>query len=151
MNTAPLTDTDTTLAFMLAGNARVTLKSTKTGTRYTYRLRLAEDAAMWFVSLLTGSDNESDYTYAGIIAPQAATAAAPAALVFKTTKASKYRADSSPVLALRYTLAHLTSGHMPKGVEISHEGRCGRCGRALTVPESVASGIGPECAQKMAA
>jgi hypothetical protein len=27
-----------------------------------------------------------------------------------------------------------------------HEGRCGRCGRKLTVPESIESGFGPECA-----
>ena len=29
--------------------------------------------------------------------------------------------------------------------EFWHEGRCGRCGRTLTVPESIASGVGPEC------
>ena len=32
-------------------------------------------------------------------------------------------------------------------LEVWHEGRCGRCNRALTVPESIASGIGPECAK----
>lgn len=30
-------------------------------------------------------------------------------------------------------------------VEIWHEGKCGRCGRQLTVPESIESGFGPEC------
>lgn len=28
------------------------------------------------------------------------------------------------------------------------EGACGRCGRKLTVPGSIASGIGPTCAEK---
>jgi len=28
---------------------------------------------------------------------------------------------------------------------VFHEGACGRCGRTLTVPESIASGFGPEC------
>ena len=31
-------------------------------------------------------------------------------------------------------------------VQVWHEGRCGKCGRKLTVPESLTSGLGPECA-----
>jgi hypothetical protein len=38
---------------------------------------------------------------------------------------------------------------MPDGVVIWHEGRCGRCGRRLTVPESIESGYGPECIGKI--
>jgi hypothetical protein len=34
-------------------------------------------------------------------------------------------------------------------VEFWHEGKCCRCGRKLTVPASIASGIGPECATKI--
>src|SRR5882672_9405186 len=34
-------------------------------------------------------------------------------------------------------------------IEIWHSGSCGRCGRTLTVPESVLSGFGPECINKM--
>ena len=131
--------------YVLAGNARVTLQSQKTGVRYTYRVRKAEDNGrgdMWFVSLLTGADNESDYTYMGIIGQQGG---------FRTTAKSRYKSDSTPVLAFDYSLRALTAGRMPPGVEVSHEGRCGRCGRALTVPSSVAAGIGPECAEKMAA
>ena len=30
------------------------------------------------------------------------------------------------------------------GLEVWHEGRCGKCGRKLIVPESIARGIGPE-------
>ncbi len=35
------------------------------------------------------------------------------------------------------------------GYKLVHEGRCGRCGRTLTVPESVTEGIGPECRKIM--
>jgi len=38
-----------------------------------------------------------------------------------------------------------------KGFALHHEGKCGRCGRKLTVPLSIETGIGPECASKMAA
>lgn len=36
----------------------------------------------------------------------------------------------------------------PEGVQLWHEGRCGRCGRTLTDPESCARGLGPICAGK---
>ena len=39
-----------------------------------------------------------------------------------------------------------TKAALPKTVEVWHEGICGRCGRKLTVPESVERGLGPECA-----
>jgi hypothetical protein len=35
------------------------------------------------------------------------------------------------------------------GCEVYHEGRCGRCNRKLTVPESIETGLGPECASKL--
>jgi hypothetical protein len=34
---------------------------------------------------------------------------------------------------------------LPESVEFFHEGRCGKCGRKLTTPESVTAGFGPEC------
>lgn len=34
---------------------------------------------------------------------------------------------------------------LPVQVEVWHEGRCGHCGRRLTVPESIADGLGPRC------
>lgn len=36
-------------------------------------------------------------------------------------------------------------------LEFWHSGRCCVCARQLTVPESIANGIGPECAGKMGA
>ena len=56
--------------FMVAGNAIFTVTSKKTGTRFTYRVRKGKDeSAPYFVSVLTGSDNESDYRYLGTIFP----------------------------------------------------------------------------------
>jgi hypothetical protein len=93
---------------------------------------------MFFVSYLTGSDNTSDYSYVGIIR----SGAIPELLL---TKKSRLTFDSTPVKAFNWVLAHLTNNMMPTGVDIYHEGRCGRCGRPLTVPESISSGFGPEC------
>jgi hypothetical protein len=41
----------------------------------------------------------------------------------------------------------MVQGKTPAEVdlEVWHEGRCGACGRRLTVPESIERGLGPEC------
>lgn len=58
--------------FALAGNATLTVVSRKTGTRFTYKIQAPKDSdpgnnPIWFVKGLTGSDNESDFTYLGQI------------------------------------------------------------------------------------
>lgn len=130
------------LAFIFAGKAVVTLQSAKTGTRYTYKVSKAEEkegqAAQqprYFVSLLTGPENTSDYTYLGMVSNGE----------LRLTHASKLPIESAPVKAMQFALAHPEAPEL----EIFHEGRCGRCGRVLTVPESVETGFGPECAGKL--
>lgn len=34
-------------------------------------------------------------------------------------------------------------------LEVYHHGRCGRCGRKLTDPDSIVQGMGPECRKKL--
>ena len=74
------------LTFALGGNARFTVTSKRTGERFTYRVRRSQrtvqqhevdrarverghisTTAPWFVSVLTGEDNEGDYSYLGTI------------------------------------------------------------------------------------
>jgi hypothetical protein len=134
------------LQFMLAGCATLTLRSQRTSTRYTYKVSRAKDdygtrgtAPTWFVSLLSGPDNEGDYTYLGIIRDN----------VFRLTAKSRLSADTPSVKAFAWTFAKLMTRQFPAELEMWHEGRCGRCGRKLTVPESIAAGIGPECAGRL--
>jgi len=136
------------LRFMLAGNARMTLVSKKTGNRFTFRVRSPkggeEGAGPWFVSVLNGTDNEADYAYAGSIFPDPKTG-----FVFRSTKAAKISSEAPSFKAFAWTFAKLASQtKVDDLVEVWHEGRCGRCGRVLTVPSSIASGLGPECAEK---
>lgn len=129
------------LAFMLAGNATFTLVSKKTGVRYTFNVSAGKNAntkGRFFVSYLTGPDNGSDYTYLGMVADGK----------FRLTKASKLALDSAPVKAFGYSFLNLLAQGTAPGVDIWHEGRCGRCGRPLTVPSSIELGLGPECAGK---
>lgn len=140
--------------FMFAGNAYFSLKSMKTGMHYTYRVSRAFDEVkdddtgemvrkykdLWFVSLLTGPDNWENYTYIGIC---------DANKDFRTTAKSKLPRESAPIQGMIYTLRQLRETGEPGQVEIWHAGKCGRCGRMLTVPESVESGFGPECIGKL--
>lgn len=144
--TPKLTPTESQLSvtdaakFILAGKATFTLRSQKTGTRYTYKVKKNEgenQPDLWFISLLSGPDNEGDYTYLGMIRNGQ----------FLLTRASKMTSDSLPVKAFRWTWEKLVAGVEPEQVEIWHAGKCGRCGRTLTVPESISSGYGPECIQ----
>lgn len=127
------------VAFMLAGRARFTLVSPKTGARFTYRVTEAERGNGWFVGLMTSSDNEGGFSYMGMVRRDG---------LFHRTAKSRIKDSSPGMRAFVWTLARLRAGEMP--VEFWHEGRCGRCGRALTVPASIESGLGPECALKVA-
>ena len=136
---AKINNAEKALGFILAGNATFTLRSLKTGSRYTYKVRQADDKPLWFVNLLTGPDNNSDYTYLGLVSDN----------TFRLTKKSQMTDDSVPVVAFRWFLGKLVQQTIPEQVELWHAGRCGRCGRTLTVPESVESGFGPECVTKI--
>lgn len=45
--------------------------------------------------------------------------------------------------------AHLATGVTPTGWQVRSADACGRCGRELTDPESIARGIGPDCFGQM--
>ena len=71
------TDGQDALDFMLSGNATVTFQSGKTGSHLTYKIKQKKDEnddpqPFWFVSVLTGPDNETHYTYCGFLSSFAA-------------------------------------------------------------------------------
>jgi hypothetical protein len=137
------------LSFMIAGKATVTLVSLKTSDRFTYKVRLAPkakptDADCWFVSLLNGPDNYLNYAYIGIIRR-----GDDGKLFFKWTSKSRVGEAALSVRGFKWAIVYFADGRMPKNLEVWHEGKCGRCGRKLTVPESISSGFGPECVGKV--
>ena len=93
----------------------------------------------------TGPDNYVNYRYLGILNPETG--------LVRTTNASCLKGDSLPVRLLNRALELVwqenTAQFEEKGFNLHHEGRCGRCGRKLTVPESIESGFGPECAGRL--
>ena len=141
-----MNNTITSSQFFTAGHALFTV-SNPAGEHYTYKIMRAKenekfDSTPLFVSLLTGPDNTSNYTYMGILDTGIKN------MCLRLTQKSKYAPDTRPVKVFNWVMFTVNSGKtMPEGYSLHHEGRCARCGRLLTVTESVQSGFGPECIQ----
>ena len=131
--------------FILAGNATFTVSNPK-GERYTFRVRYSKGGGgykpAWFIYLLTEPDNTSSYTYMGMLNSENGTV--------RLSANSRYNLESLPVKVANWALRCIWSElDIPLGYTIQHAGKCGRCGRKLTVPSSIESGIGPECAKML--
>jgi hypothetical protein len=120
------------LKFIFAGNSTATFVNTKTNNRFTFKVKQKKDSNLFFVSVLTNPDT---YTYIGTVINGQ----------FKHGKKSKITKDAQSVRVFDYVFNNLVSNSLPNFIEVWHEGRCGKCGRNLTVPESIANGLGPEC------
>ena len=134
-----ITDPKQALTFILGGKATVTLVSLTSGNRYTYKITEADkrnpnDAPVYFVSLLNGPDNWTNYAYIGMIKNNQ----------FAWTGKSKVSQDAPSFIGFNFCFGKLVAGSI-NGFEVWHMGKCGRCNRPLTVPESIANGFGPEC------
>ena len=142
--------------FLFAGDAIFTLVNEATGTRYTYRVnkkgyqytdrqgKLVEGTCYW-VSLLTGPQNTSDYTYLGSLKSETQR-------TFALSPKSRIESDQlGSVQAISWLLRRIElfeagqKSTVMVGLVFYHAGRCGRCARVLTTPESCNAGIGPEC------
>ena len=146
-----------TREFILAGKATFTLEvgaewrdsHLDCQPHYTYKITRKDNEdgrpPVYFIALLTGPDNEADYTYLGMLNPEVG-------CVF-LTRGSKLPPTAHPVTLLGAVIKRIWRDDETiieaAGFKLHHEGKCGRCGRTLTVPESIESGIGPECAAKM--
>ena len=118
--------------YILAGLATFTIRNPQTGTRFTYKVtKTADERPFYFVGCLSGPDNTVDYSYLGVLDHGK----------FRLTAKSKAGLDAPSVQAFQWLTGHWEDAR----VEVWHEGRCGRCGKKLTVPESIESGIGPVC------
>jgi len=130
--------------FLVGGKAILTLESKKTGRWFTYRIKGAkkdDEKSPFFVSVLTGMNNDSAYTYMGTIFNNDK-------LSFKLTKNSKIGEDALSYKAFNFFFSLLMENKLHPDLVVYHRGVCGRCGRALTVPESLITGLGPECRKK---
>lgn len=142
--------------FILSGNAYLTVvnllptEKDQPALRRTFRVRWAEKSSRYFVDCLYGPDNHADYTNTGTYTPNVNACGEPTG-----SYQMGLRPDAPGEATWRELDAYLKIGSrydvplLPRGWAVYHEGRCGRCGVRLTVPESIAAGIGPECAKRI--
>jgi hypothetical protein len=124
--------------FVFAGNAIFTIENTTTGNRFTYKTQQCEDdASLWFVKVLTGPDNESSYQYLGIIRGSITGG------LYTHGRKSRIGVDAPAAVAFAWFWQR--QDQLPASIAVCHEGHCGRCGRLLSVPDSIRTGFGPEC------
>lgn len=121
--------------FVFGGKAIFTIVSKATGVRFTFELRKAKNSSAYWVFLFQGRDNTTDYRYIG-------------AFVNERYRPKNVNSDAKSHRAIGWFLDKVISGRLPDSLELWHFGKCGVCARRLTVPESIKSGIGPECAKK---
>jgi len=124
------------LAYILAGHGKATLIGRT--ARYTFKFSTSADNNLVFVGLLTTPDNEHGYQYIGFIPKDDKHIVA----------GRKGNANHPAFKALAWYLHKCQTGDGSPAAQATfmHEGVCGRCGRTLTVPESIQRGIGPICA-----
>lgn len=128
--------------FVFGGNATFTIQSLKTGKHFTFKVspKKGDDNSPFFVNVKNGPEFE-DRMYIGFIPRDPAQR-------HSIVAGRKGHPDAPSFKALNWVLGWLAKGALPSDLRVQHEGSCCRCGRQLTHPESIASGIGPECAKK---
>ena len=83
--------------------------------------------------------------YIGVVSPRPNATAIPIRLSPKSTHFKESRQYRIAQFILDCTLGFRA---LPDGYTIRHNGRCFVCGRELTDPNSIATGIGPICATR---
>ena len=104
-------------AYILVGDATLTLESRRSGTQFTYRVTRCKDKEqpdLYFVSLLIGdSADDGQFKYLGIINRNG----------FRITKNSGVNANTPSAKAFE---SFFLSTTLDAELEVRHEGRCGR-------------------------
>lgn len=135
------------LTFMTAGKAIFTARGRE--NRFTFKVKQPKFEGvpaenLRYVYVLTGPDNTSSYQFVGSLVKKLGR------WEYRHSAKARIGIEALSVVSFMWIVKRLVAGlDLTSAVEIWHEGRCGRCGHPLTVPESIESGIGEKCAQKM--
>lgn len=134
-------DQEKALEFILGGNSIFTVRKVVDQSRKTFKVYKSKKYADKFrVYVLTGPDNTKSYTEIGLITMDE--------LKNVRFEAHNYLGNKDYITLFERIFMSFSIGLVMPSIEMWHSGRCCRCGRVLTVPESIAAGIGPECAFK---
>jgi len=141
-----LKDPDNIRDFVFGGHAEFTLHSLKTDKHFTYQIidNWEEPThPLKFVFFLAGSNNENDWSYLGSIRRFANTPDKKASFLLTKKSPSK---ETLVIKAFEWFIRQLNKNTIDGDqLEFMHSGKCSACGRKLTTPESIRTGLGPVC------
>lgn len=126
---------------VLAGKARLTIKNPISGQHIKIRMLRKKDRATgefgscYFLHVALLGDGDLGYNYAGAYFSDSGR--------FKTGR-DVVNGSMLDTIS-RFVVASISHPEKLQKAEIEHAGKCCRCGRTLTHPESIRSGLGPEC------
>lgn len=123
---------------VLTHNGTLTVVSGKTGSHRTFKIKTQPADAKFkpgsrIISMMTGPDNEVSYESFGEVTGSGIN------VWFK--KRAKYDAYASMLSRLPYLMENGKA-------DVMFATTCRRCNRKLTSPESISSGIGPQCSMQ---
>jgi len=132
--------------FIFAGRSVFTLENTETGNYLTFKVKQVKKDkkvidGLFAIECKTLGDSDHGYKFLG----------------FLNTTENKFRRRFWDHKFIGYTTFFWLLRNLEvlekftDKLAIYHEGRCCKCGMPLTVPESIDSGIGPECNKRMLA
>ena len=135
-----------TKEFFFAGRAVWTVANKQTGKHFTFKLRIKSDP-QYGKTMYISERIDSGWGYVGILRKEDWTVVLTKASVRRDHRLSP---TDTVVKAINWFFFMLKNEReWPEYIEIKHEGKCGRCGRALTHPDSLKTGIGPDCAGRV--
>lgn len=140
MKGAQITNIEQAKTFALAGNATFTVVSKASNNRYTFKVQKGKkEDAPHFVKFMNGNDNESSFQFLGTIFDE---------MNYRHSKKAHASEDSTVAKTFKW-IFNILNGKIDESkfnlIEFWHEGKCGKCGRKLTVPESLITGMGKQC------
>lgn len=160
---------DIALRFMLAGNSNFVMESGRTGKRLVYRLTRkvkrqenGENGEKQIREQSGNSENSGNSEFGNFIywlnAGGQGGAMQYAGVIYFDHRENKFKfgkgyrgeltAQDIRVKSLLFVLNKFYNEENDINVTIYHVGKCGMCGRKLTDPTSIATGLGPICAKE---
>ncbi len=123
--------------YITGGQAILTDHILKTYMHSTYRIKATDEKkSAFYVSVCYGDS----YLYLGILKK------GNVAFGFFQTKGSKVSKEAPSFRGFDFIVQNYLNEDRPHPkLRLSHSGRCACCGRQLTEPESLRTGIGPVC------